>query len=218
MINLVCLDRDGTINEDDNHYLGSSENWKSQIKILPGVIEGIKRLNNTSNLEIFILTNQSGVALKGEKFSKLTLERMYEVNNYNLNILRNNGVFVRGYFACPYIDFKYVERAKLEGREVNPDFIKDNPFDLKPNIGMIKKAVNSLGKTWDECNIYAMGDRISDILLGLNSGGTGILVKSQKTKEIEDIGEAKNLKEKGEKVYIAKDFLDAVDYIIRDSI
>ncbi len=39
---LVFSDRDGTINEDSNYYLGSHPLWKDQVRILEGVIDGIK--------------------------------------------------------------------------------------------------------------------------------------------------------------------------------
>lgn len=214
MLNLVCLDRDGTINEDKDYLLGSSENWKSQVKILPGVIEGIKKLNKIDNLEVFILTNQSGVALKEGKYPRLTLERMHEVNNYILNILKNKGAFIKGYFACPFVDSKYMERAKLKRRIVNPDFIRDNYPDLKPNTGLVEKAAQSLGKELKECNIYVIGDRLSDVQLGLNSGGIGILVETQ---EIGNREKVKTLeKDNKGRVYFAKDFLDAADYIIKN--
>ena len=76
MHNLVCLDRDGTVNKDDNYYLGSSPDWKRQVRILDGVFEGIKRLNAVPDLSVFVVTNQSGVALRGHEFDELTEERM----------------------------------------------------------------------------------------------------------------------------------------------
>lgn len=219
MINLVCLDRDGTINEDYNIYLGRSKDWKFQVKILPGVIEDIKKLNQVSNLEIFVVTNQSGVALEGKEFSEFTLERMHEVNKYILNILREEGAFIRGYFACPFVDYKYAEKARLEGRKLNPEFVRQNPSDLKPNIGMVKRAAKSLGKTLDECRIYVVGDRITDVQLGLNSGGKGILIENPRTIRREDIEKTRKLaQEEVGRVYLAKNFLDATEYILKDSI
>ena len=219
MINLVCLDRDGTINEDNNYYLGNSKDWKSQVKIFPGVIEGIKRLNSTPNLETFVVTNQSGVALEGKEFSEFTLERMHEVNKYVLKILEKEEAFIRGYFACPIVDYKYAEKARLKGRKLNTEFVRQNPSDLKPNIGMIKKAAKSLGKTLEECRIYVIGDIITDVQLGLNAGGKGILVESPRTIQRGDLEKTKKLaQEEAGRVYLAKDFLDATDYIIRDAI
>ncbi len=219
MINLVCLDRDGTINEDYNTYLGRSKDWKSQVKILPGVVEGIKELNKVSNLEIFIVTNQSGVCIAGEEFSEFNLERMHEVNKYILKILEKEEAFIRDYFACPFATHQYAEKSRERGREVNYDFIKQNPSDLKPNTGMVKKAAKRLGRTLDECRIYVVGDRISDVQLGLNSGGKGILIESPKTHERGDLEKIKKLEqEERGRIYLARDFLDAVNYVLKDAI
>lgn len=60
MVHLVCLDRDGTINRDENYFLGSSERWREQVEILPGVAEGIRRLNEIQEIYVFIISNQAG--------------------------------------------------------------------------------------------------------------------------------------------------------------
>jgi len=213
MLNLICLDRDGTINRDDNFYLGSTSNWKDLIDFLPGVIEGIEKLNRIPNSEIFIITNQSGVALKGPLFDQLTTRRMNEVNKYILQELSKQGAHIRNYFACPFVDRAYVGRSRAGGREINPAFIFDNCPDLKPNTGLVKKAAGSLGKTLDECEIFVIGDRISDVQLGLNSGGHGILVESSKTRELRHVKKIKQLGIKMGNVYTAKNFLEAVNYV-----
>ncbi|VVB78237.1 Histidine biosynthesis bifunctional protein HisB [uncultured archaeon] len=214
MTTLVCLDRDGTINKDEDYFLGSSLNWKQQVKILEGVVDGIKLLNNISDLEIFIITNQSGVALKGSKFELLNEKRMHEVNEYIINLLERQGAKIRGYFSCPYVDNKYLEKAKKIGREINPDYIKDKHPDLKPNIGMIIKAAETIEKKIEECNIYNIGDRYTDVEMGLKAGGTGILVPGKKTRELGDEARVKEIQEiYKQRVYIAKDFLDAATYI-----
>tara|TARA_Y100000310_G_scaffold26446_2_gene25224 strand:- start:3643 stop:4296 length:654 start_codon:yes stop_codon:yes gene_type:complete len=217
MVKLVCLDRDGTINEDDNYKLGSKPYWKGQVKILNGVAEGIKRLNSEEGVEVFVVTNQSGVALQDEEFSDLTEERMDEVNDYILSVLSGEGVEVRGCFTCPFVDEAYVRRVGLAGRQVNPDYIREGYRDIKPNIGMLEKSARSIGKSLGEVSLYVVGDRKSDVQLGLNGGGKGILVSGVKTEELGDLEKVKTLRESHPgRVYIAKDFIDAVDYIIND--
>ena len=213
MLNLICLDRDGTITKDDNFYLGSTPNWKDLIEFLPGVIEGIKKLNRIPNSRIFVVTNQSGVALKGPKFDQLTMKRMHEVNNYILQELSKQGAPIKGYFACPFIDQAYAERARAKGREINPAFIYDKHPDLKPNIGLVRRAVGSLGRNLEGCEIFVIGDRFSDVKLGLNSGGHGILVESIKTRELGDVEKTIKLGAMGNNTYISKNFLDAVNYV-----
>ena len=211
---LVCLDRDGTINEDDNYYLGSSHSWKKQVRILEGVVEGIKKLNTFPETEVFIITNQSGVALAEKRFTELTEERMHEVNQYILNLLSKQGAKVRGYFACPFVDTKYVEKVKKRGWKVHQKYIQDMHPDLKPNIGMLEKCARTLGYSLKEVELYVIGDRSSDVELGLGGGGKGILVSSQKTIELGDLNKVKKLQEKHpKKVFIASDFLDATNYV-----
>lgn len=215
MVHLICLDRDGTINKDDDYYLGSSVNWKEQVEFLSGVVEGIKLLNTLSDLEIFIITNQAGVAIDEPKFEQLTEERMHEVNKWIIKLLEEQGDCIKGYFACPFVDSKYIEKAKKRGWKINPAYIKDNHPDLKPNIGMIEKASQTLGKRLNECDIYVVGDRFSDVELGLRAGGKGILVPSSKTSR-EDMEKSREfMKENSDLVYITSNFRGAAHYIYK---
>ena len=59
---LVCLDRDGTINKDENYFLGSTEDWKSKVKFLPGVVKGIKLLNQISDFKSQIRNREYSAA------------------------------------------------------------------------------------------------------------------------------------------------------------
>lgn len=178
---LVCSDRDGTINADEDYYLGKSPNWKSQIEFLPGVVKGIKLLNKIPNLDFFIITNQSGVAISHDKndseFVNLTEERMHDVNAEIINRLRDKNAKITNYFACPFVDSEYVNSALKKGRTINSRYICNNHPDRKPAIGMIEKAVKSLGKVLDECDIWMIGDRYSDVQTGINAGGRSILIE-----------------------------------------
>lgn len=211
---LVCLDKDGTVNEDKNDFLGKTQDWKSKVKFLPGVIRGIKLLNKISDLEIFIITNQAGVALVGPEFDVLTEERYQEVSEYMIQQLAKKQAVIRGVFGCPYVDLKYAEKSKQRGRTINPKYLIDNHPDWKPNPGMVKRAAESLGKALQQCEIYFIGDRLTDVQTGLNAGGTGILVSSFKTQELGDEEKTRQLQSQyPNRIYIAKDFLDAAKYI-----
>ncbi|MBT3408037.1 HAD-IIIA family hydrolase [Candidatus Woesearchaeota archaeon] len=214
MYTLVFSDRDGTINLDKNFYLGSSSNWREQVSFLDGVVDGIKLINQIPNSRFFILTNQSGVALEGGNFDNLTFERMHEVNRYILDKLRDEEALVDHYYACPFVDSNYVKKALEKGRRVDQKYIRENCLDLKPNIGMIEKALTDLNVKKEDCKIYMIGDRFSDVQMGLNIGGTGILVESYKTRELGDRQKVEQLK--GD-IFIAKDFLDAAKYIYNNS-
>ncbi len=214
MIKLVCLDRDGTINEDNNYFLGSSPSWREQVKILEGVVEGIKKLNSFPQTEVFIVTNQSGVALAGRRFEELTEERMHEVNRYVINLLANQGARVRNYFTCPFVDIKYLEKVKARSWSVHQYYVRDRYPDLKPNIGMLEKCAKSLGCSLNEAELYVIGDRSSDVEFGLNGGGKGILVSSKKTIELGDVDKVRKLQERNpQRVFIATNFLDAINYV-----
>ena len=108
---VVFSDRDGTINLDENFFLGTDPNWKEQVQFLEGVVDGIRLINSIPNSYFFILTNQSGVALSGERFDNLSEERMHEVNQHIVSLLNAEGLKVEGYFACPYVNQKYADKA-----------------------------------------------------------------------------------------------------------
>lgn len=55
-VRLIILDRDGTINEDSDHYVKSSDEWIP----IPGALQAIARLNH-AGYHVVIATNQSGV-------------------------------------------------------------------------------------------------------------------------------------------------------------
>ena len=52
----IFLDRDGTINYDPG-YLGNPD----QVKLYPGVLEGIKQLKDEHGFKIIVISNQSGI-------------------------------------------------------------------------------------------------------------------------------------------------------------
>jgi D-glycero-D-manno-heptose 1,7-bisphosphate phosphatase len=56
MMNLIILDRDGTINEERDDFVKSPEEWVP----LPGALEAIARLNQ-AGWQTVIATNQSGL-------------------------------------------------------------------------------------------------------------------------------------------------------------
>ncbi len=211
---LICVDRDGTINLDENHYLGSKEDWEKHIKFLPGVIPGLKILNRIPNSKIVIITNQSGVALGGEEFEKLTEKRLKEVNYEIIKRLKAKGANIDASFSCPYVDESYVKKAESKGRVVIKKYVKDNHPDKKPNIGMIIKAAKRYGKELKEIkHKFMIGDRYTDIETGLKAGCTSILITSYKTKELGDEEKTKKLKEYLKSVFIAKDFSQAAKLI-----
>ncbi len=78
---------------------------------------------------------------------------------------------------------------------------------------MIEKALAQLNARKDNCKTYMLGDRASDVEMGLNAGGIGILIESSKTKELGDIEKVLKM---GDKAYVSKNYLDAAQIIDRD--
>jgi len=214
---LVCCDRDGTINRDEKSYFGRSSHWKEQIVFLPGVIEGVKLLNNAPNTHIFIITNQAGVAIKGPKFDELTEERMHEVNEEIIERLKEKNALVEGYFACPFVSENYVKNKELqEGHSIDEKYLVKNNPDRKPDTGMVKKAAEAINSSIEECEIYFIGDKDVDIKTALNSNGIGILVLNKETLEDGDLEKVEELAKKHpEEVFVFENFLDAAKFISR---
>ncbi|MFB6246429.1 MAG: HAD-IIIA family hydrolase [Candidatus Pacearchaeota archaeon] len=169
---LVCIDRDGTLIYDDKYYLGRSNDWKNKIEFLRGVVSGIRRLKKEiPNVKIYMITNQKGVAIKDYKL--LDYQRAREVCEEILERLRKKGAKIDGYILCPHADKNY--KKKHPDKNLKSELVC-NCSCIKPNTGMIDRALENCGLKKSKTDIYVVGDRESDVKAGLNSGGYGILV------------------------------------------
>lgn len=211
---LICVDRDGTLIYDNKYYLGKTNNWRRRIKLLKNITQGLKRLNKKlPRAKIYMITNQSGVAIKD--FPLLTERRANEVCQTVIDILKKKGVQIDDYVLCPHVSKEYAKKSILK---INKKFIC-NCSCIKPSPGMVLKAIKREGFKKENTKIYVVGDRKIDVETAHNISGTGILVPF-KNESDEDIKLLKHKKNKFyySKTYIAKDFLDAVDYIIEKEI
>lgn len=202
---VICLDRDGTLIHDEKYHLGRQEDWKAKIKLLPGVVEGIKILRKIPNSVIYLLTNQPGIAV--EDFPLLSKERAEEVCEEVLKILKREGAKLEGYFLCPHANPKYVKKRAYK-------FHKKLVCEcecIKPRPGMVKQVLKAEKIDESEAKIYVVGDRVTDVKTALNIGGTGVFVPFEK-----EPGEKQKVKKikKGE-VHIAKNFIDAAKFIYK---
>ncbi len=212
---LVGCDRDGTITEDNNFYLGKSPNWRRQLKILPGVASGILAINEIPNSHLVVVTNQSGVAIADSEFAELTEERVDEVNSEIGFLLRAQGCRIDGFFVCPYVDSAYVAQARERGRVIHEHYIREGYRDLKPNIGLLEKAAAIVGFELKQCSLYVIGDRFTDVEMGIHGGGTGILIEGPKTRELGDLRKTCRLmSEYPGRVHIASTFDAAARTIV----
>lgn len=204
---LICIDRDGTLIYDNHYYLGSQKNWKSKIRFLSYVIQGIKIINKKiPEAKLYMITNQTGIAIKN--FPLLTIKRAHEVCKYIIKLLKNKQAKLDNYILCPHVLPSYAKR-KSEFK-FNKKFVCNCPC-IKPNIGMIEKALKKESLREKNTSIYVIGDRASDVHTANNAKGFGILVPFKN-----EPGEKEKVKKlKHKNTYIAKDFLDAVKFIIK---
>lgn len=91
-VNLIILDRDGTINEDRDDFVKSADEWVP----LPGALEAIARLNQ-AGWQTVIATNQSGLG-RG-LFDMAALNAMHTKMNA---ALARVGGRIGSVFFCPH--------------------------------------------------------------------------------------------------------------------
>jgi len=106
----VFLDRDGTINEENNFISNPDE-----VVLIPKSAEAIRELNQRA-IKVFVISNQSGIA-RGY-FSENDLQK---VNQRLLHLLKKENAFVDKIYYCPHVD-------------------EDNCDCRKPKPGMLKQA------------------------------------------------------------------------------
>ncbi len=139
----VFVDRDGTLIEDRG-YLRT----RDEVCFYEKTVSALKRIQ--TSFELFIVTNQSGVS-RG-----LQTEREVEqVNNFVVDWLKEQGVFIRAVYSCPH------------QRE-------DGCFCIKPHPYFARQAEEQFGISL-ECS-YAIGDHPHDVEFGRRFGGTGLYV------------------------------------------
>ncbi|HIH38825.1 hypothetical protein J4460_08675 [Candidatus Woesearchaeota archaeon] len=219
MNTIVCCDRDGTLNVDQDYYLGKDPHWRTQVQFLPGVVEGIKLLKTIPNLYFFIVTNQSGVAINHPEFKDFDEKRMHEVNEFIIGKLRILGAEVDDYAACPYVESAYIEKAARKGRLVHPEYVRDNHPELKPQVGLFKALLEKHGlKIEPGDKVYSLGDRASDIQFGLNIEAKAIFIPSWKSTEDEEEVRVEILKQAFPgRVASARSFLEAAEMILTEN-
>lgn len=203
---LICLDRDGTIDYDKKYHLGHQRGWKSKVRILSNVVKGLKILRKIQGVKIYIITNQTGVAIKD--FPLLTEKRAREVCQYIMDRLEDKGIKLEGYEICGKASHSYVKKRsnfKFEKKLVG------NFSCIKPKPGMINSILNKEGVKRRDVKIYVIGDRFLDIKTALNIKGFGILVPFKN-----EPGEKEKVEKlKSKNKYIAKDFLDAAEFVVK---
>lgn len=156
---IVFLDRDGTINQEIN-YLRD----KKQIKILPGVADGITLLNK-NNIAVAVITNQPVVAR-----GIISIGDLKKINDFLVNELKRGNAHIDAIYSCPHhpeknhpdipkIAMKYRIRCSCR----------------KPGIAMHKKALSLFGLK----KVFGViGDQTKDILAGEKLKARTVIVKT----------------------------------------
>jgi len=181
----IFLDRDGTINHDSGYIKDPS-----QIILLPGVSEGIKKLKDEFSFIAIVISNQAGVS-KG----LMTSNDVDSVNDRINHLLKQNGTAIDAFYYCPF----------------HPDF--DPPEKLncrKPSPVMIVQAAEE--HEIDLSKSYMIGDKASDIESGINAGVKTVLINSEDNRN--EISILHNLEKKPN--FTAANFQEVCDFIIND--
>lgn len=150
----VFLDRDGTINADENGYIGKPEDFE----IFPFAAEAIRKLNELDFL-VFVVSNQSGIAR-----GYYTENDLQSVHRKMLSQLKQQRAEITEVFYSPH---------HLEGK-IEPYNIEHE--DRKPGLGMFQKALRKY--EFSREHSYMIGDKYSDIAFGKKAGLTTILVRT----------------------------------------
>lgn len=145
------LDRDGTLifEPQDTFQIDSLE----KLKILDGVIEGLRELKNRS-YELIMITNQDGLGTSS--FPKTDFEAPQDKM---LSIFRGKGIQFKEIFICPHLP-------------------SENCDCRKPKMGLVKKflAVSKM----DKDSSFVCGDRSTDKLFAKNIGLKFISMQTNK--------------------------------------
>jgi len=182
----VFLDRDGTINED----VGFPNNF-GQVNIYSYSFDAVRKINEAGFLAV-IITNQSGI---GRGF--ITEQNLQDIHQKIKAAFAEHNARLDGIYFCPH----YLSSS-------NPHYGIDCSC-RKPNPGMAHQAASELNIALD--NSYMVGDKVEDMLFGLNINANPILVLTGYGRK-----SLIRLKEQGITLpYVAQNLLYAVDWILK---
>jgi D-glycero-D-manno-heptose 1,7-bisphosphate phosphatase len=181
----IFLDRDGTINVD----VGYPASY-SQIKIYSYSFSALKKINDSGFLAV-VITNQSGIG-RGY-FTEADLDDIHEEMKaaFAAQSARLDAIYY-----CPHYELS--ER---------PHYRK-NCTCRKPEPGLALQA--AVDFDIDLKNSYMIGDKVEDILFGLNIGASPVLVLTGFGEESRAKLEAKGIRP----AFIAPNLLAAVNWIL----
>jgi len=162
-------------------------NHISRFVLIPGAAEAIRLLNRNGHLAI-VVSNQSGAAR-----GYFPVELVEEVHAHMRTLLKKKDALLDDIFFCPH--------SPSAGCDCR-----------KPRTGLIEKACEEFDI--DMSSSYVIGDRSTDIEMAARANLKGILVETgYGLGEIDYVLPHKAVRP----VYVAKDLLHAVQWIIGNS-
>jgi len=186
----VFLDRDGVINQLIVNPLTQeveSPNNPSELVILPGVIEALKKILKADYL-LFIISNQPSYA-KG----KTSLENLFAVHDKLHSVFVENGILFSEYYYCYHHPEGIIPEYSIKCDCRKPG--------QKNVIDAIKKYNLDVNKSW------FVGDQDMDIEFGKIAGTKTILIENE-------LSISKRGKTNPD--YFAKNLPQAVDIILKN--
>lgn len=141
----LFLDRDGIINID-THYVHKIEDF-----VFIEEIFEICKYFQTNEYQIFIITNQAGIAR-----NYYTKEDFFKLTNYMLDEFAKQDIIIQKVYFCPHHPTEGIGDYKISCN------------CRKPNPGMLLQAKDEF--QIDLSSAILVGDKESDILAGMNVG------------------------------------------------
>lgn len=184
----VFLDRDGILNKDVN-YLSDP----SQVHLIPGVSDGIKKLNKY-NIVVIVITNQPVVAR-----GLATTKDVRLINDTLINLLNKKHAYINAVYSCPHHPERDYSDIPLHAMKYRIEC-----ECRKPKLAMLKKAAEDFNINLESA--FIVGNTSRDIMTGKNFGIPTIFVET-------GFGDKDN-KYSVKADYVTRDFNHAVDIII----
>ncbi len=152
---LVCVDRDGTLIEDDG-FFGKDDSWKEKVTLRKDVVDLLIYIKTRHDADLVVVTNQAGVARQ-----MYTTKRVEEIHSYIHDLLAKKGIKISSWQYCPNVDTAYAKQKEGE-MTFHKDFIKEKT-KRKPSPEMVHDCLKDMKKEFsDYSRIIVIGDRHED--------------------------------------------------------
>ena len=181
----VFLDRDGTVNVD----VGYPNRW-DQISIYPYAFESVRRLK-AAGFVIVVVTNQSGIGR-----GLLTEADLAVIHSRMAEEFAGHGAPLDAIYHCPHFD---AAGTAAGGSDCGC---------RKPGPGMGLRAAAEFDV--DLARSFMVGDKVEDVLFGLNVGAAPVLVRTGYGRMSEPRLEAMGVRP----ACVADDLAAATDWIL----